>query len=143
MNIQQLAGIGYFCIYAKIPKVEDETIQHIGPMAQDFYAAFGLGDSETAIGTLDADGVSLAAIQALYQRSQDLEAENASLRQQMDESEERLAALESAIKEGAGSSTPLSGYLPAGAFLLVGLVWVGIRRGIIAKPQDLLDGGRR
>ncbi len=36
-------------------------------MAQDFYAAFGLGNSDTHIGTVDADGVALAAIQGLYQ----------------------------------------------------------------------------
>ena len=36
-----------------------------------------------------------------------------------------------------------TGRLLIGAFLLVGLVWVGLRRGIIVKPQDLLDGGRR
>ena len=34
-----------------------------GPMAQDFYAAFGLGNSDKSIGLLDASGVALAAIQ--------------------------------------------------------------------------------
>ncbi len=38
---------------------------HIGPMAQDFQAAFGLGLDATTISTLDVDGVALAAIQAL------------------------------------------------------------------------------
>ncbi len=42
-----------------------EQITHIGPMAQDFYAAFGLGEGETTIATDDADGIALAAIQAL------------------------------------------------------------------------------
>lgn len=36
-------------------------------MAQDFYTAFGLGDSDKAISTIDLDGVALAAIQGLYQ----------------------------------------------------------------------------
>ena len=40
------------------------TARHIGPMAQDFYAAFGFGKDETTIATIDADGVALAAIQA-------------------------------------------------------------------------------
>jgi hypothetical protein len=40
--------------------------QHIGPMAQDFYAMFGLGSSDKGIATVDANGVSLAAIQGLY-----------------------------------------------------------------------------
>jgi len=48
-------------------KGEDEGIQHIGPMAQDFYTAFGLGGSNKHIGTVDADGVALAAIQGVHQ----------------------------------------------------------------------------
>lgn len=45
---------------------EEETL-HLGPMAQDFYAAFGLGTDERHIATVDADGVALAAIQGLHQ----------------------------------------------------------------------------
>nr|MBC8496491.1 tail fiber domain-containing protein [Chloroflexota bacterium] len=45
---------------------QDSSIQHIGLMAQDFYASFGLGEDERHISTVDADGVSLAAIQELY-----------------------------------------------------------------------------
>ena len=47
-----------------------EDLRHLGPMAQDFYAAFGLGQGETTIATVDADGVALAAIQALYREDQ-------------------------------------------------------------------------
>jgi len=40
--------------------------RHVGPMAQDFHAAFGLnGDDETHISEVDIAGVSLAAIKAL------------------------------------------------------------------------------
>jgi len=53
--------------------------RHIGPMAQDFRAAFGLGGDDTTIATIDADGVALAAIQGLNAK---LEAENAALRAQ-------------------------------------------------------------
>jgi hypothetical protein len=49
---------------------------HIGPMAQDFRAAFGLGDDDRTIATVDADGVALAAIQGLNAR---LEAERDAL----------------------------------------------------------------
>jgi hypothetical protein len=45
---------------------QGEGIRHMGPMAQDFRAAFGLGESEKAISTVDADGVALAAIQGLH-----------------------------------------------------------------------------
>ena len=39
--------------------------RHIGPMAQDFHVAFGLGNDDTVISSIDADGVALAAIKAL------------------------------------------------------------------------------
>ncbi len=42
-------------------------ILHIGPMAQDFQAAFGVGEDDRHISTTDADGVALAAIQGLNQ----------------------------------------------------------------------------
>jgi hypothetical protein len=45
---------------------QDSSIRHIGPSAQDFSAAFGVGEDEKHISTVDADGVALAAIQALY-----------------------------------------------------------------------------
>jgi len=38
---------------------------HIGPVAEDFYAAFGLGQGDKCISTIDANGVALAAIQEL------------------------------------------------------------------------------
>jgi len=50
---------------------------HLGPMAEDFYTTFGLGADRTAISTVDASGVALAAIQGLNQR---LEEENRRLR---------------------------------------------------------------
>jgi hypothetical protein len=49
-------------------------------MAQDFKAAFGLGDSDRKIDTVDANGVVMVAIQALYRRVVELEAEVAALR---------------------------------------------------------------
>ena len=52
-------------IYSWNPKGANAHLRHFGPTAQDFYAAFGLGDSELRIGQQDADGVALAAIQGL------------------------------------------------------------------------------
>jgi NAD(P)H-hydrate repair Nnr-like enzyme with NAD(P)H-hydrate dehydratase domain len=46
---------------------ERSGANHMGPMAQDFYRAFGLGDSDRTITNVDADGVALAAIQGLKQ----------------------------------------------------------------------------
>ena len=46
-------------------RAEATGARHMGPMAQDFHAAFALGDSDRSIGLLDASGVALAAIQGL------------------------------------------------------------------------------
>jgi len=50
---------------------QDSSIRHIGPMGQDFHSAFGVGETETRLSTIDADGVALAAIQGLYEIVQD------------------------------------------------------------------------
>ena len=50
----------------------DEGIRHMGPMAQDFHAAFGLGVDERHISFTDTAGVALAAIQALEQENREL-----------------------------------------------------------------------
>lgn len=48
---------------------QERSIRHAGPMAQDFYAAFGLGESDLLISTVDIDGITLAAVKALDARS--------------------------------------------------------------------------
>lgn len=45
-------------------KADDPSIRHIGPMAQDFYALFNVGDDST-IAAMDKAGVALIGIQAL------------------------------------------------------------------------------
>lgn len=71
-------------------KAQDPSIRHLGPMAQDFKAAFGLGESDTGISTVDADGVALAAIQGLNRK---VEAENATLRAELQSRDAELQAL--------------------------------------------------
>ena len=61
-------------------KNEDARHRHMGPMAQDFYAAFGLGADGTHIVTVDADGVALAAIQGLNAKVEKQQREIAELR---------------------------------------------------------------
>jgi hypothetical protein len=51
-------------------KGQDPSIRHMGPAAQDFRAAFGLGEDDKHISAVDADGVALAAVQALYRLMQ-------------------------------------------------------------------------
>ena len=63
-------------------KTEDESIRHMGPIAEDFAAAFGLGNSDTNLTVTDVNGVALAAIQALQQEISALKAEIEELKKQ-------------------------------------------------------------
>ena len=81
-------------------KVEADGIEHLGPMAQDFHAAFGLnGSDDKHIATVDEGGVALAAIQGLNEkvesgkqkaetRLEKLEAENAELKARLEKLEQ-------------------------------------------------------
>jgi hypothetical protein len=106
-------------------------VRHIGPMAQDFYAAFGLGEDDEHIDYLDASGVALAAIQGLHAQNEQLEGENVELRGRVDDLESRLEALEQAAatgREGEGETRGTVGFLPLRALgqlpaaFLVGLM---------------------
>lgn len=85
-------------------RIDAPTVRHIGPMAQDFYATFGLGQDSLSIGTVDADGVALAGVQALAERTDAqaariaaLEAENEALRALLAGRDERVASLEAEV----------------------------------------------
>jgi hypothetical protein len=54
---------------------EDPDTQHIGPMAQDFKDAFGVGSSDKVIHVVDMFGVALASIQALSKEVESLKSE--------------------------------------------------------------------
>jgi hypothetical protein len=58
----------------------EHGVRHVGPMAQDFYAAFKVGEDDRHITSIDEDGVALAAIKALHARVGALGTENARLR---------------------------------------------------------------
>jgi hypothetical protein len=76
-------------------------VRHMGPMAQDFYAAFGVGEDDRHITSIDEDGVALAAIKGLDakldRKSGEVAAlhrENARLRAKFDALELRDANVE-------------------------------------------------
>jgi hypothetical protein len=84
---------------------QDRSIRHLGPMAQDFYAAFNVGEDERHIATVDEGGVALAAIQGLNQKLEqrltEKEAEIEALRAkatELDELKKRLSAVEETLK---------------------------------------------
>lgn len=109
-------------------KTDAENVKHIGPMAQDFYAAFGLGNDNRSIGTVDIDGVTLVGVKALEERTRNLAAElenlkadNAALRQQM--------------KDNNGNSWM--------GFAGIGLLALGVGGVLVMARQRMLAGGNR
>jgi len=82
---------------------QDTTTRHIGPMAQDFYAAFAVGPDDKHIATVDADGVALAAIQGLNQklegRSQRSEARSQLLEEKLEQKETEIAELKQSMND--------------------------------------------
>ena len=111
--------------------------KHMGPMAQDFYAAFGLGADDKHIATVDADGVTFAAIQELNTRNQALSSENAVLHSQVDDLAARVSALESGSSPSGQSSQNILIVLLVGMNLgLIGLLFWAMRRGFLGMKAD-------
>lgn len=101
-------------------KDEPSDIRHLGPMAQDFYAAFGLGNSELSIGTVDADGVALASVQAL-------DARTLALAEQVEALTAEVTQLRAQLE--APQTHPLNAGLPIAALLaLGGMATLALRR---------------
>jgi hypothetical protein len=80
---------------------QDPAIRHLGPMAQDFKAAFAAGEDDRHISTTDADGVAFAAIQGLAQVVNEKEARIAEL-------EKRLSGLEAQMQQFSRRLEPAS-----------------------------------
>lgn len=89
-------------------KTQDASIRHMGPMAQDFFAAFGLGEDEKHIATVDADGVALAAIQALYEITKKQEAEISGLKEELAKMQEQIEILSAIHHDGEQGSDELA-----------------------------------
>ncbi len=97
-------------------KNADPSIKYVGPVAQEFYAAFHLGGTDSlGINSISIDGVNMAAIQALEKRTTELREKNAQLdatsaelhakaaelemvRAQVEQLEARLAHLEEVLE---------------------------------------------
>ena len=62
-------------------------------MAQDFYAAFKVGQDDKHIATVDADGIALAAIKALKAENDTLKADNVVMKKRLERIEKLLAGL--------------------------------------------------
>jgi hypothetical protein len=109
-NIAPIDGKEVLTRLAGIPvsswnyKNQGPSIRHIGPMAQDFQAAFNVGESDRFINMVDSGGVALASIQGLYTILQEkdkeirsLKNENLELKEEIRDIGKRLAAIENQI----------------------------------------------
>ncbi len=106
-DIKELDGDALLAKLDAIPvsewsyKKDGPSVRHIGPMAQDFYAAFGLGTEETTISPRDMAGVSMAAIKAL---SAELKEKDAAIARQ----QEQISALQARLNEVDQLKDPIS-----------------------------------
>jgi hypothetical protein len=71
-------------------KSKDDAVRHLGPVAEDFHAAFGTGADDKHLAALDSAGVALAAIQGLHLIVQEKDC-------RIDELEQKLASLEALV----------------------------------------------
>jgi trimeric autotransporter adhesin len=72
----------------------EHGVRHAGPMAQDFYAAFGLGEDDKHITSIDENGVALAAIKALHRENVQLRAANGRIERELDDVRAAVRVLE-------------------------------------------------
>lgn len=102
---------------AKLPietwnyKEQNPAVRHIGPMSQDFAAAFGVGESDRHINLGDANGVALAAIQALYNMLLEKDAQITSLRADLNDLKQQV------IDSKAMTSVAMLAVAPAATFI--------------------------
>jgi hypothetical protein len=66
-------------------KNESDEVTHIGPTAQDFKAAFGVGDNDKSISTIDPSGIALVAVKELRKENQELKSQVAELKKMVEE----------------------------------------------------------
>jgi len=82
---------------------QDTATRHVGPMAQDFYAAFGVGPGDKHIATVDADGVALATTRGLNEKVElgklKSEARSRLLEERLQQKETEIAELKRRLKQ--------------------------------------------
>ncbi len=99
-------------------RAEGPGVKRLGPTAQDFYAAFGLGSDDKHISGVDAHGVAFAALQALdlasrqqEARLRELKTENDSLRSEMNQQGTNLTTIRRLLERQAAELARLKAML--------------------------------
>ncbi len=83
---------------------DPKKYRHYGPMAQEFYAAFGKDEygtigNDTTINQADFDGINLIAIQALEKRTGELQTNNQQLTEKHDALQKKAMDLDERLKK--------------------------------------------
>jgi hypothetical protein len=84
-NVATLDRLAALPVYQWVAKDDPRRTPHAGPTAQDFMAAFGLGDNDKMIGFADAQGVLFSAVQGLNAKLVEKNGEIESLKAEMAE----------------------------------------------------------
>jgi hypothetical protein len=74
-------------------KADGPGVRHLGPMSEDFYQAFGLGQDDKHISFTDSAGVALAAVQGLNQVVQEKDKEITDLKSRIEALEKMVQSL--------------------------------------------------
>jgi hypothetical protein len=97
-------------VYQWVAKDYSRRTPHAGPTAQDFMAAFGLGDNDKMIGFADAQGVAFAAIQGLNAKFEQVvqakDAALAALKTESDAQKQEIAELRRAVEALLTQTSP-------------------------------------
>jgi trimeric autotransporter adhesin len=104
-NFQNVSSADVLSKIRKLPVstwnyiAEGQQSRHLGPMAEDFYKTFGLGESDKSIGIQDLAGVSLAGVKALEERTADLQTENSTLKAKLADQDQKLNTVQDQLKK--------------------------------------------
>jgi hypothetical protein len=79
-------------------KSQPAAVRHIGPMAQDFYSSFQVGEDDKHITEVDEGGVALAAIQGLYEISREKDLKIALLQKNIEVQQQQIEELQRQLR---------------------------------------------
>jgi carbonic anhydrase/acetyltransferase-like protein (isoleucine patch superfamily) len=108
-NFQRLDGDAILKKISRLPltrwNYKGQSEQHIGPVAQDFYRIFQVGENDKTISTIDPSGIALIGVQELYKKWKAAEKKVETLQSTIQSQEERLRRLEEKINQLSEKST--------------------------------------
>jgi len=102
-NFRRLDGDAILKKISRLPltrwNYKGQAEQHIGPVAQDFYRIFQVGENDKTISTIDPSGIALIGVQELYKKWKTAEKRIETLQSTIQSQEERLRSLEEKINQ--------------------------------------------